>query len=105
MAVHTGPLTREAILAELARHQAELRRLSVTRIGLFGSHATGHQTPSSDIDFVVAFERPTYDNFYDLCVFLERLFGRHVDVMTEVALDTIRVPEVARSIRDSLVYA
>ena len=105
MAVHAGLLTRESILGELTRHRAELHRFSVKRIGLFGSHATGHQTASSDIDFVVEFDHATYDNFYGLCVFLEQLFGRQVDVMTEVALETMRVPEVARNIRSSLVYA
>ena len=103
--MQNAPLTRPQILGALQRNDDALRRYSVKRIGLFGSYARGEGTPASDIDFVVEFEKPTYDNFYDLCVFLEGLFGRNVDVMTEVALDTMRVPEVARSIRDSLVYA
>ena len=100
-----GTLTRDHVLGELQRNQAELSRFSVRRIGLFGSYASGRQTATSDIDFVVEFEKPTYDNFYGLCVYLERLFGRNVDVMTEIALETMRVPEVGQSIRNSLVYA
>ena len=53
---------------------------------------------------MVEFEKPTYDNFYDLIVYLEKLFGRKVQVLTPIALETMRVKEVAQSIRDSLVY-
>jgi predicted nucleotidyltransferase len=53
-----------------------LKRFSVRRIGLFGSYARGQQTAQSDIDFIVEFDRPTYDNFYNLCVYLEKLFKR-----------------------------
>jgi predicted nucleotidyltransferase len=60
---------------------------------------------TSDIDFIVEFERPTYDNFYGLCVALEKLFKRKVEVLTPDAVDSIRVDEVARSIRESVVYS
>jgi predicted nucleotidyltransferase len=99
-------LTRAQILETLRRHDETLRRqYSVKRIGLFGSYARDQQKLGSDIDFLVEFEKPSYDNFYDLCVFLEKLFGRKVDVMTPKALETVRVEQVAQSIRESLVYA
>lgn len=98
-------LTRAKILKTLREHQDVLEKYSVKRIGLFGSYARGDQTAKSDIDFLVEFDRPTYDNFYGLCVFLERLFERKVEVLTPNAVDSIRVDEVARSIRESVVYA
>jgi hypothetical protein len=52
----------------------------------------------------VEFEKPTYDNFFNLIVYLEKLFGRKVEVLTPDGVDSIRVPEVAQSIRDSVVY-
>ena len=97
-------LTKALILKTLKKHDDALKQYSVKRIGLFGSYARGDQTAKSDIDFLVEFDRPTYDNFYGLCVFLERLFRRKVEVLTPNAVDSIRVDEVARSIRESLVF-
>lgn len=97
-------LTKAHILKTLKKNEESLKQYSVKRIGLFGSFARGDQTAKSDIDFIVEFDRPTYDNFYGLCVFLEKLFKRKVEVLTPNAVDSIRVEEVARSIRESVVY-
>jgi predicted nucleotidyltransferase len=106
MAMRKKPsLTRARILKTLRDHDEALKRYSVKRIGLFGSYARGKQTRGSDIDFLVEFEQPTYDNFFNLIVYLEKLFGRKVEVLTPDGVDSIRVPEVAQSIRDSVVYA
>ncbi|MBY0497405.1 MAG: nucleotidyltransferase family protein [Cyanobacteria bacterium] len=97
-------LMKAQILSALKKNDELLKQYSVRRIGLFGSYARGQQTPTSDIDFIVEFERPTYDNFYGLCVSLEKLFKRKVEVLTPDAVDSIRVDEVARSIRESVIY-
>jgi len=97
-------LTRARIIKTLRDHDETLKKYSVKRIGLFGSYARGKQKRGSDIDFLVEFDKPTYDNFYDLIVYLEKLFGRKVEVLTPDGVDSIRVPEVAQSIRDSVVY-
>ena len=97
-------LTRARILKILRDQEETLKKYSVKRIGLFGSYARGEQKRGSDIDLLVEFEKPTYDNFYDLIVYLEKLVSRKVQVLTPVALETMRVKEVAQSIRDSLVY-
>ena len=97
-------LTKALILRTLKKHDDALKQYSVKRIGLFGSYARGDQTARSDIDFLVEFDRPTYDNFYGLCVYLESLFRRKVEVLTPNAVDSIRVDEVARSIRESVVF-
>jgi len=97
-------LTKAQIVRTLRKEDEALKRYSVKRLGLFGSFARGEQTARSDIDFVVEFERPTYDNFYDLSQFLEKLFKRKVEVLTPSAVASIRVDEVARSIRESVIY-
>ena len=97
-------LTRARILKMLREHDEVLKKYSVRRIGLFGSYAREEQKRGSDIDLLVEFEKPTYDNFYDLIVYLEKQFRRKVQVLTPAALETMRVKEVARSIRDSTVY-
>ena len=98
------PLTRRSILGTLRENQALLDRYSVQRIALFGSFARGKATKKSDIDFLVEFKEPTFANFMGLIRALERLFGRRVDVITPDALRTIRIREVASSIRKSLTY-
>ena len=97
-------LTGVQILQTLRQHDEALKKYSVQRIALFGSYAKGEETPASDIDFLVEFDKPTYDNFYNLIEYLEKLFGKRVDVLTPIALETMRVEEVAESIRQSLVY-
>lgn len=104
MKITAQRLTKAQILRTLKKHDDALKQYSVKRIGLFSSFARGDQTAKSDIDFLVEFDRPTYDNFYGLCVFLERLFRRQVEVLTPSAVDSIRVDEVARSIRESVVF-
>ncbi|MBI1875840.1 MAG: nucleotidyltransferase family protein [Acidobacteria bacterium] len=78
MKTKTPGLTRARILKTLRDHDETLKKYSVKRIGLFGSYARGEQKRGSDIDLLVEFEKPTYDNFYDLIVYLEKLFGRKV---------------------------
>ena len=97
-------LTRAKILKALREQDEVLKKYSVKRIGLFGSYARGTQKRGSDIDFLVEFEKPTYDNFYDLIVYLEKVLGRKVEVLTPDGVDRTSVPEVAQSIRDSVVY-
>ena len=98
-------LTRQSILRLLRQNRRLLDKYSVLSIGLFGSYAIGKQTPRSDVDFLVEFERPTYDNFIGLSRELEILFGRKVEVLTPHGLGSIRIPEVAESIRKVLAYA
>ena len=82
----TATLTRADILRTLDQHEDMLRRLSVKRIGLFGSFVRDQAQLSSDVDLLVEFEKPTYDNFYDLSVSLERLFGRRIELVTTRSL-------------------
>ena len=80
-------LTRARILKVLREHEDLLRKYSVKRIGLFGSYVRGQQKRGSDVDFLVDFENPTYDNFIDLNFSLERLFRRKVGLVTSRSLD------------------
>jgi uncharacterized protein len=100
----TTHLTKAAILKTLRQHDEELKQFSVRRIGLFGSFARNAQRNGSDVDFIVEFEEPTYANFYGLSVYLEKLLRRKVEILTPDAVDSIRVEEVAQSIKDSIVY-
>ena len=74
-------MTKENILEILKQHKEFLHEeFSVSKIGLFGSYAKEKQTPQSDIDFYVEFEKKSFDNLAGLWVFLEELFHRKIDI-------------------------
>jgi len=76
------------------------RKYQVERLDLFGSAATGTFDPaSSDLDFIVAFENHSapglLNRYLDLAEALERLFNRHVDLVTQ---NSIRNPYFRQAI-------
>ena len=93
------------VIETLRAHKAEIQeRYSVRRIGVFGSYARGEQKATSDIDVLVEFETPTFDNFMDLAFYLEELFGRKVDLLTPEGVKGIRIKEIAKEIMESVIY-
>ena len=99
-------MDKDYVLKKVMECMEEIRKYGVKRIGLFGSYIRGHQNAASDIDFVVEFEegKATFDNYLGLSSFLEKLFGRKVDLITPGGIKSIRVDEVRRSIEESVVY-
>lgn len=98
-------LTREKITGILSEKSECLAdTYGVKRIGLFGSYAKGTYTETSDIDIIVEFETPLGFRFMEFADYLEELLGKPVDVLTIGGLQGIRVPHIAQSIRDSIVY-
>ncbi len=43
-------MDRASVIAELRRHEAELRELGIVRLSLFGSTARGEASERSDVD-------------------------------------------------------
>ena len=98
-------LTKEKItniLSEKSEYLAEV--YDVKRIGLFGSYAKGTYTETSDIDIIVEFKTPLGFKFMEFADYLEKLLGKPVNVLTVGGLQGIRIPHVAQSIRESIVY-
>ena len=90
------------IIYILRRRDREIRELfPVKRIGLFGSFARGEENESSDVDIMVEFEQPTFDNFMKLAFFLEDLLGRRVELVTPDSLS----PYIAPYVKDEVVWA
>ncbi|MCX6814983.1 MAG: nucleotidyltransferase family protein [Candidatus Aenigmarchaeota archaeon] len=79
-------LDRASILSVLKQNRDILRQFGLKRIGLFGSYLKGESNPDSDIDFIVAFNKTTFDNYMDLKFALERIFKRKVDLVIEGSL-------------------
>ncbi len=94
-------MSREEVLHVLARNEPEFRRMGVRRIGLFGSAARGDSHDASDLDFLVDFERKSFDAYMDLKEFLEKLFGCTVDLVIAENLK----PRLRDTILSQTVYA
>lgn len=83
----------------LKSHEREIKkRFGVKRIGLFGSFARGEQKDTSDVDILVEFEDPTFDNFMNLAFFLEDLFSRRVELVTPDSLSPYIAPYVEKEV-------
>jgi len=90
------------IIDILKSHEREIKeKFGVRRIGLFGSFARGEQKDTSDVDILVEFEEPTFDNFMNLAFFLEDLFGRRVELVTPDSLS----PYIAPYVKKEVVWA
>lgn len=88
----------------LARHKPELRaRFGVRELAIFGSYARGEATPLSDVDILVALERPLGWEIVDLRDYLEALLGLPVDLLAAGALR--RKPHLWQAVQEDLVHA
>ncbi len=92
---------RDTILETLEENRDSIRRYGVRSLGLFGSCARGECTEASDLDFVVEFDKKSFDAYMDLKEFLEGIFGCHVDL---VMVDSIK-PRLRRAILEEAIHA
>ncbi len=99
-------MNREEILKVLKEHKNEIEKFGVKKIGIFGSFARNDSSEDSDIDFVVEFKKGegTFKNFGDLVEYLEELFGRPVDILTPMGIESISIDEVRDSIKREVAY-
>lgn len=75
-------------------------RFGVKSIGLFGSWARGEASATSDVDFLVDFERPSFDAYMDLKFYLEDLLQRRVDLVLRRALKPLLRDRILGEVRD-----
>jgi len=92
---------REEILRVLKENRESILALGVRRLALFGSFARNEATRDSDLDFVVEFERKSFDAYMDLKTFLENLFGCRVGL---VLADAIK-PRLRAPILEGAIHA
>lgn len=78
----------DEVLKQLAHHKPMLiARFGVDQLALFGSTVRDTARPDSDIDILVSFDGPaTSTRYFGVQFFLEDLFGRPVDLVTQKAL-------------------
>jgi len=87
------------VIETLKQHEREIKeRYGVRRIGVFGSYVRGEQKETSDIDILVEFDEPTFDNFMNLSFYLEGLFGKKVDLITTRGMSPYISPVVEKEV-------
>ncbi|MBI1869800.1 MAG: nucleotidyltransferase family protein [Chlamydiae bacterium] len=92
---------RDKIMALVKKNWSKVEKLSVKKLGLFGSFARNEGGETSDIDFLVEFEKKSYDNYMDLKIFLEDLLACKVDLVIREAIK----PRLRDAILSEVIYA
>lgn len=84
-------MQRDEVIAKLKQHEAELRRLGVEHLYLFGSTARGEAREDSDVDLFFDYERGKLGLFELMDVKEEttRILGRKADIMTRDSLHKV----------------
>ena len=75
------------------------KKFGIKEIGLFGSFAKGDARPNSDVDILVEFAAPVdIFEFLDVKEYLENLFGRRVDLVTQKALKPLLTEQILKEV-------
>ena len=87
---------QEKIIQKLKDAKNSLNKENLIKsIGIFGSFSDGTYNSDSDVDILVDFEKPVGWKFFTLELYLEKILGRKVDLVTRNALK--------KQIRDSIL--
>ena len=90
---------REAVIATLRAHQAELRRRGVRHAALFGSLARAESKRTSDVDILVELDPQAPVGLFEyvgITQYLADLFPVRVDVANRSSLKPLVRPSVER---------
>ena len=93
-------MTLQEVIGIIEDNRSQINKFGVRRIGIFGSYTRDEQKPVSDVDLIVEFDHKTFDNYMELKLFLERLLGLSVDLVTAESIK----PRLRQSICESAVY-
>jgi uncharacterized protein len=91
-------LSKNEVIRLLRQHKPRLTRdFGVTILALFGSAARDALEAESDVDILVAFDGlATSKRYFGVQFYLEDLFGRPVDLVTQKALRPELRPHIER---------
>lgn len=97
-------MNKDAVIAVLRAHEAELKELGILHAGVFGSVARGEARPDSDIDIAIDIDmrrHPTLFDYVGMQRFVRTLFDEPVDVIDR---EGVR-PDVRQNIQADLIDA
>src|SRR2546423_10213014 len=81
-------MKHEEVIERLRRHEADLKRLGVEHLYLFGSTARGEAKDDSDVDLFFDYEKGKLGLFelMDVKEYAARILGRKTYIMTRDSL-------------------
>lgn len=89
------------IFTFIESHKDDIRRMGVSRLGLFGSYVRNEQNEDSDIDLIVEY-RPrekSFDRFMALIEYLESNLQKEVELVTREGLSPFIKPYIEKEVR------
>ena len=95
--------TKEFIFSTIRAHKAELNKLGIQNIGLFGSYVREEQSNESDIDILIDFapDKENFDNYIAIYDYFEALFiNEKVEIVTKNGLS----PYIGPKILEEVIY-
>ena len=92
-------MERDQAIAKLREHEAELKRLGVQQLYLFGSAARGDANEDSDVDLFFDYEEGKFGLFdlMDVQAYASRILGSSADVMTRDSIHKVLRPRIEAS--------
>jgi hypothetical protein len=102
--MNAGPLTQAQVRDRLVGIQAEILRLGVRRLALFGSVRRDAAGPDSDVDLLVEFQpgKKNFDRFVALSDLLEGALGQPIELVTPESLSPFLAPHILAEATDVL---
>ncbi len=92
-------MSRRSVITRIRRRRAQLEKLGVKSLSLFGSVARGEERSDSDVDILVEFRgRATFDRYMDTKFYLEEILGCKVDLVTPKAIKPRMKPYIMQEL-------
>jgi predicted nucleotidyltransferase len=95
-------MDRHEAISRLQRHEADLRRLGVEHLYMFGSTARGEADRDSDVDLFFDYQKGKFGVYelMDVKDYAASILGRNTDIMTRDSLHkTLREAIEATAVR------
>jgi predicted nucleotidyltransferase len=95
-------MERDEAIGRLQQHEADLKRLGVEHLYMFGSTARGEATHGSDVDLFFDYQRGKLGVYelLDVKEYAASILGRKADIMTRDSLHkTLRKAIEATAVR------
>ena len=92
-------MRRDKVIATLREHEADLRRLGVQHLYLYGSTARGEEREDSDVDLFFDYESGQL-GLFELMEVQEqtsRILGKRADILTRDSLHKLLRPGIIAS--------
>jgi uncharacterized protein len=92
-------MRREEVITKLKQHEADLKRLGVQHLYLFGSTVREEARADSDVDLFVDYERGRFNlfNLMDIRDLASNILGHKADVTTRDSLHKMLRPAIEAS--------